>query len=760
MSISSPASRPGISPALLAAAGVREVEPDEARTLVGYAEAGLIIPYRTRNSVAVEAVGKPFFRLRVRSPREGGAKYLSPRGAGCQLYEPPGLRTLLVPDCVLGVVEGEFKALALTEAGFPCVAIGGISSACPRNAAGEPDLLPALAALLAEIRPSKLAFIGDADTALIPDFSREALKLARLAGVAVVLPRIPLAAPGNGADDLREKWAVEFPTRWQEILSAAVPVTPGLQPAALAMRLLRREVGSFAKLDPDALDNAKERLVKFAAAIAGDELAAAEVEQIAVDALHIARIVFRHAVRARAESAKQEAAERLAHEAIAALDLDGPNRLFFDGTHYWRREADGAFGKLCREDARLHLNKAGLSKTGDPSPCDAALHTLQVCNRVDFAGPFCGRPAGLHPENGQRVLATRGPTWVEGKPGECPMITALIGNLFGHAARDALASMQCSLFIAWLKLGRLALRHPAEHRPGQVLALIGPPDCGKSLLQSAVITPALGGRCADPGLFFTGQTPFNADLWSAEHLALGDKSLDVDGAQRTTLRNELKRIVAAAVYPLHGKCRDALTFRPIWRVSLSANDDAESASNLPAIDAGFADKIIYLRAYATPTPFYDAEAPGAREAFAATLRAELPAFLAWVDAFEIPAGLRKARFGVTEWHHPAILDLLGESDPLRQIAEVLERWIDGWPAGEDARELPTGELYKSLDEANDGSLARHKISSSPRHLGHQLARLSNTEAWRELLTSTTRRVGGRERNRPQACWRIQRLPAP
>jgi hypothetical protein len=340
------------------------------------------------------------------------------------------------------------------------------------------------------------------------------------------------------------------------------------------------------------------------------------------------------------------------------------------------------------------------------------------------------------------------------------MITALVANLFGHAAGDGLAATQCALFIAWLKLGRLALRHHVEHRPGQVLALIGPPDCGKSLLQSAVITPALGGRCADPGLFFTGQTPFNADLWSAEHLALGDKSLDVDGAQRTTLRNELKRIVAEAVYPLHGKCRDGLTFRPIWRVSLSANDDAESASNLPAIDAGFADKIIYLRAYAAPAPFYDAEAPGAREAFAATLRAELPAFLALVDAFEIPAEMRKARFGVTEWHHPAILDLLGESDPLRPLVEVMAHWIDGWPEDETARELPTGELYQALDDANDASLARHKISTGPRHLGHQLARLANTEEWRGRLTSTKRRVGGRELNRLQACWRIQRHPAP
>ncbi len=410
--------RPGISPEALAAAGVREVEADESLVLVGHSAAGLLIPYLTHAGVPVQVNGKPFYRLRVISPREGGAKYLSPRDSGCQLYMPPGLRALLTPGCVLGLTEGEFKAMSQVEAGYPCVAIGGISSACPRNAAGDPVLLPALAALLAQFQISKLAFIGDNDTALIADFSREAVKLAKLAGVPVILPRIPYSAPGKGPDDLREKWGAEFTARWQTILDSAEQVMPTSTPAALAVRLLRREAGSFAKLDASALDKPKERLVKLAAAIVGDALAAADIEQFAVDVLCISKTVFRSAVKAHVEAAKREAAERFAKDALAVFDLDGPNPLFFDGSHYWRREADGAFGRLCREDARLHLNKAGLTKkAGDPSPCDSALHTLQNRNRVDYAGPLCGRPAGLHHENGLRVLATRGPVWIEGMGG-------------------------------------------------------------------------------------------------------------------------------------------------------------------------------------------------------------------------------------------------------------------------------------------------------------------------------------------------------
>ncbi len=755
-------SRPGVSPATLAAAGVREVSGSEARDIVGFDAAGIAIPYRTQSGAPMKLDGKAFYRLRLSNP-SNGAKYLSPAGSGCQLYIPPGLRALLLPGCALGITEGEFKAMSLVEAGFPCVGIGGISSACPKNSTGHPELLPDLAALIAEVCPPRLYFIGDSDTALIAAFAREAVKLAGLAGLAgvpVSLPRIPLDAPGKGPDDLREAWGADFPARWQAILDAAESVTSATKPAALSVRLLRRECEAFGRLNADALDKASDRLPKLAAAIQADALAAAEVEEIAAKVLHTSKSAFRLAVKACSERMKIDSAERAAEKAISDLDIEGPNPLFFDGSAYWRREGDGAFGKLAREDARLHLNKLGLSKHGDPSPADAALHTLQVRNRVDFAGPFCGRPAGLHIENGMRVLATRGPKWIEGKAGDCAAITSLIANLFGHAAGDEHAAKQCALFVSWIKLGREAIRNPTQHRPGHVLGFVGPQDCGKSLAQSEIITPAFGGRSADPGLFYTGQTTFNADLWGAEHLILGDKALDVDGAQRSTLRNELKRAVAETIQPLHGKHRDGLNFRPIQRISISANSDPESASNLPSIDASFSDKIIYLYCYAPPHPFFDTEAPGAREAFAATLRAELPAFLASVDAFEIPAALRKARFGVTEWHHPKVLELLDEGDPLRPVAEVLDGWIDGWPEGMAAQELPTVELYQALDDDNKGTLSRLKISSGPKHLGHQLANLSATPSWLGRLSRSTRRLGGRARNHAQACWCVRKEPSP
>jgi hypothetical protein len=190
--------RPGVSAATLYEAGIREVSATEAEVLLGYRSAGIAIPYRELSGAAVKVNGRPFNRLRLHQP-SSSAKYLSPARSGCQAYFPPKLRQLLLPGCTLSIVEGEFKALALVEAGFPCVGIGGISSACPKNSKGEPELLSSIAHIIAEVRPAALAFIGDADTALIPEFAREALKLAKLAEVPVILPRIPFNATSKPA---------------------------------------------------------------------------------------------------------------------------------------------------------------------------------------------------------------------------------------------------------------------------------------------------------------------------------------------------------------------------------------------------------------------------------------------------------------------------------------------------------------------------------------------------------------------------------
>jgi ABC-type iron transport system FetAB ATPase subunit len=56
---------------------------------------------------------------------------------------------------------------------------------------------------------------------------------------------------------------------------------------------------------------------------------------------------------------------------------------------------------------------------------------------------------------------------------------------------------QLKYLYGWLKTALECLQ-TQDFRPGQVVALTGPKDCGKSFVQDNIFTPILGGRSAEP----------------------------------------------------------------------------------------------------------------------------------------------------------------------------------------------------------------------------------------------------------------------
>ena len=444
---------------------------------------------------------------------------------------------------------------------------------------------------------------------------------------------------------------------------------------------------------------------------------------------------------------------------------NGPDPVFYDGTAYYRRSNDGTFTRLMREDLVLHLvQRYNLSeKGGNTSQAKTLLHHIQTNNLVGYAGPMCGRSAGPIQLNQTRALVTHSPAFIEGKEGKWPTIGALVSNLLGAAAKDPYASHQLLTFFGWLKHGRTAMRNPDNHTPGQALLLVGPPGCGKSLLQANIITPAIGGRQTDPSLFLTKGTTFNADLWHAEHLCVADEAMQGNATIREAMRDRLKALVANPEHLLHAKGKTAITARAIWRVTLSANDDAESATNLPTLEASFADKVIYLKCYAPPSQFFDENDPSARTRFAQALKDELPALLYAIDnlsltsaegAEGVKTNINDARWGVKAWHHPDIVDLLGQTDPLNAIADVIEQWISQWEEQSPVWEGSSVTLYSVLDKSQGYTLKNRGISSGANHLGHQLSKLRQQADWGKIINKVKRREGGRKVNRKKEVWVI------
>jgi hypothetical protein len=249
--------------------------------------------------------------------------------------------------------------------------------------------------------------------------------------------------------------------------------------------------------------------------------------------------------------------------------------------------------------------------------------------------------------------------------------------------------------------------------------------CGKSLLQN-LITLILGGRSARPYQFMSGLTPFNSDLFEAEHLMIEDEQASTDIRARRNFGAQLKNITVVDWQRCHAKNRVAISLAPFWRLSVTVNDEPENLMVLPPIDDSIEDKLIILRAskFVMPMPTVTLEQ---RKVFWQTLVEELPAFLYDLKQWQIPKSLSSERFGITHFHHPEILQAIDNLAPefrlLRLIddelfqsdaavtwegsAEALERYLcaDNSSCRNEARKLFT---YTTACGAYLGRLAKRQ----------------------------------------------------
>lgn len=233
-----PLNRPGVSDDFLTKAGVRRVTAAEANVLCGLDAGGVWLPYISHTGKPVLCDnGSEFGRLRLDAPRED-RKYHQRAGSKPRTFVPPNMATFTATEDMV-VVEGEFKCLALAEAGIAAVGVGGVSSCFT-----EGQLVPGLREIVHEWPTIKrVLFLGDADTSLIFAFSREAVKLAQAlpAHISVALPRIGLDGPGKGIDDCRKALGTGFPAYWEKLVAKAEPVSRNDAAEQLAVQLLKRE---------------------------------------------------------------------------------------------------------------------------------------------------------------------------------------------------------------------------------------------------------------------------------------------------------------------------------------------------------------------------------------------------------------------------------------------------------------------------------------------------------------------------------------
>lgn len=373
---------------------------------------------------------------------------------------------------------------------------------------------------------------------------------------------------------------------------------------------------------------------------------------------------------------------------------------YFDSARqqYWVQDARERWMPFSETSLKRAGRAAGFFSTPPKnqtvSELDLAILDVQLERNVDYAASLAGYKKGVYEITGSRVLVVDSPILSNAAPGLWDTLRLVLDGLLSDKHFD-----QASYLFGWLKLALESLR-AGEQRPGQALALAGPKDCGKSLLQK-LITVLLGGRVASPYAYMTGVTPFNGELFRAEHLVVEDNAASTDIRARRNFGAFLKTITVNDDQPCFAKGRQTVNLTPFWRLTISVNDEPENLMVLPPIDESIEDKLILLKAsrFDMPMPSGTLEE---RRAFWETLLSELPAFVHFLQGWQIPARLRSQRFGVTHFHHPDLLRALDDLAPEMQLLELIDGELFGGPLAE-AWEGKANELETRLTGGDGGS---------------------------------------------------------
>ena len=351
---------------------------------------------------------------------------------------------------------------------------------------------------------------------------------------------------------------------------------------------------------------------------------------------------------------------------------------------------------------------------------DAILQLIEDRAAVTWIGSLAGKRSGIYVENGHRILVTESPTRIEPASGNWSTIRLIIEGLLVHSEPEH-GQTQWDTFMGWLQTAVAALRK-GMHQSAQALAIAGPIDSGKSLLQH-LITNLLGGRAAKGHRYMNGKTQFNEDLFGAEHIMLEDEYMDSSISAREKLGANIKNFtVSTLLQSCHGKFKTAISLPVWWRLTITLNDDSKSLRVLPPMDSDIEDKIILLHASKFPMPM-PTETAEEQELFWAQLVSEIPAFLDWLlNVYEIPEALRNRRYTVKTWHHPVLREALEELSKEAEFLALIDDALE-WPIRTAPWQGTSSQLRQILLANNRTARMTQRLAKDPAGIGKLLANI-------------------------------------
>lgn len=349
-----------------------------------------------------------------------------------------------------------------------------------------------------------------------------------------------------------------------------------------------------------------------------------------------------------------------------------------DANHFHFKSPDGCWRQYPRDFVITLLKNRGLSAkpNGTKSQIDTAMLHIHTELRFDKIVPLIHQPEiVIDPYTGQRTLNTS--TVKLRMPQEGGPIGWADGFSFISSFYDGYfaSEKQLKTHFAWFKRGYCTYyegaRNGTKHDMGQILAMFGPVQTGKSLLTQHIIGAAFGGWVDAIG-YFTKDQNFTSELTSSPLWVVDDStpSASIEGHRRYT--SLLKKMAAQTAMLHNAKYGAAHMVDWAGRIVVLGNDDPVSIRALPSLEGAVLDKFIVLRIADRKFQF-----PASREETEARIAAELPAFLRWLRHWEPDAEvLDRSRYGVISYFDEQLKSVAAQSEETRPLRELLDNFFE------------------------------------------------------------------------------------
>jgi len=375
-----------------------------------------------------------------------------------------------------------------------------------------------------------------------------------------------------------------------------------------------------------------------------------------------------------------------------------------DGSYWY--QLNGRFLQLKKSDLFLNITRSfGITHKSQYfeglSPLDWIIVNAQHNRQIDYAGALAGHHVGIFKDgSGRSYLVTdeaRGVFDDLPKAFDEP-------EFFPEFVGELLPGEQALFFFYWLAIALRSLRK-GDFRPGQVVVLAGPVQCGKSLLQS-MVTEILGGRAASPMRYMMEETTFNRDLAGAEHWPIEEPKTSTDTRTRIQFGNAIKECFNNQLFSIHAKGKEAISL-PLWRRgTISLNNEPDLLMVLPPLNGSVDDKMMLFNcdrveksiAFATVNGEQD------RAKLWGRFMGELVNIRAWLLASfkKVPKAMKDTRFGVLAYHHPELRKELAAFTSEMRLLNIID---EGFFTGDGPHAAKTGKamaLERELRQSPTG----------------------------------------------------------